>query len=257
MTEGTDKKPLVFISHVADTDKSIATKFEDWIRVATKSQADVFVSSTDGITPGEFADMKIIQTLRDAHALIILLSPSAKNNAWLAFESGAFYGLGKPVIPIACRGAKPADFDGPLKQPQMADAADPIQFSAAIATLGEAIGIHFVRDYNELRNRLCEPMVLNPSCVPIVDGKISDEEKAIQAAKDFSEQIRKNQERKNKIESDFRTRLELVPGRAYYRDKVSGAIICPRCVANKNIPSPMAKEGDYYVCGACENMISC
>lgn len=60
-----------------------------------------------------------------------------------------------------------------------------------------------------------------------------------------------------KLASDFRTRLELVPGRAYYRDKVSGAIICPRCVANKNIPSPMAKEGDYYVCGACEKMISC
>lgn len=84
----------------------------------------------------------------------------------------------------------------------------------------------------------------------------TDEEKAIQAAKDFSEQIRKNQERKNKIESDFGICLELVPGRAYYRDKVSGAIICPRCVAERNTPSPMAAKREHYVCGACENMVS-
>lgn len=58
------------------------------------------------------------------------------------------------------------------------------------------------------------------------------------------------------LESDFRRRLEPVPGKGVYRDKASGEIICPRCVAERNTPSPMATESEYYVCGACDNMVS-
>ena len=59
-----------------------------------------------------------------------------------------------------------------------------------------------------------------------------------------------------KLENDFRRCLEPVPGKGVYRDKRSGEIICPRCIAERNTPSPMAVEREYYVCGACENMVS-
>lgn len=59
-----------------------------------------------------------------------------------------------------------------------------------------------------------------------------------------------------KLENDFRTHLEPVKGKGVYRDKRNGEIICPRCVAERNTPSPMAAEREYYVCGACENMVS-
>ena len=60
----------------------------------------------------------------------------------------------------------------------------------------------------------------------------------------------------DELNSDFRRRLEPVPGKGVYRDKASGEIICPRCVAERNTPSPMAAESEYYVCGACDNMVS-
>jgi len=58
-----------------------------------------------------------------------------------------------------------------------------------------------------------------------------------------------------KLDSDFRRRLVPVPGKGVYSDKDSGEIICPRCVAERNTPSPMAVEREYYVCGACGNMV--
>ncbi len=60
---------------------------------------------------------------------------------------------------------------------------------------------------------------------------------------------------KGELDSDFRRRLAPVPGKGVYRDKDSGEIICPRCVAERNTPSPMAVEREYYVCGACDNMV--
>jgi len=59
-----------------------------------------------------------------------------------------------------------------------------------------------------------------------------------------------------KLENDFKTHLEPVKGKGVYRDKRNGEIICPRCVAERNTPSPMAAQREHYVCGACENMVS-
>ena len=64
------------------------------------------------------------------------------------------------------------------------------------------------------------------------------------------------------LKEDFRTYIEYVPGGGVYRDKRNGEIICPRCVADKNTPSPMYKEdlafeGLTYICGACDNKVRC
>ena len=59
-----------------------------------------------------------------------------------------------------------------------------------------------------------------------------------------------------KLSRDFRIYLDPVKGKGVYRDKRNGEIICPRCVAERNTPSPMAIESEYYVCGACDNMVS-
>ena len=63
-----------------------------------------------------------------------------------------------------------------------------------------------------------------------------------------------------RLKNDYRQFLEHVPGKGVYRDKRTGEIICPRCVADKNTPSPMYKadlafQGESYVCGACQNTV--
>ena len=64
------------------------------------------------------------------------------------------------------------------------------------------------------------------------------------------------------LREDFHAFLECVPGAGVYRDKRNGEIICPRCVADKNTPSPMYKvdlafEGLTYICGGCGNKVRC
>lgn len=64
------------------------------------------------------------------------------------------------------------------------------------------------------------------------------------------------------LREDFHAFIEYVPGEGVYRDKRNGEIICPRCVADKNTPSPMyiadlAFEGLTYICGACGNKVRC
>ena len=64
------------------------------------------------------------------------------------------------------------------------------------------------------------------------------------------------------LREDFHNSLECVTGEGVYRDKRNDEIICPRCVADKNTPSPMyiadlAFEGLTYICGACGNKVRC
>ena len=64
------------------------------------------------------------------------------------------------------------------------------------------------------------------------------------------------------VKEDYHQYLEPVSGKGVYRDKRNNEIICPRCVAEKNTPSPMYKvnyygRGWHYTCGACQNQVPC
>lgn len=64
------------------------------------------------------------------------------------------------------------------------------------------------------------------------------------------------------VQEDYHQYLTPVPGKGVYRDKRNNEIICPRCVAERNIPSPMYKiayyaKGWHYTCGACQNQVPC
>ena len=72
----------------------------------------------------------------------------------------------------------------------------------------------------------------------------------------------KYKELQNEVNNDYHQYMEPVPGKGVYRDKRNNEIICPRCVAERNIPSPMYRvnyyaEGWTYTCGACQNKVPC
>lgn len=72
----------------------------------------------------------------------------------------------------------------------------------------------------------------------------------------------RERKRTKALSEDFHAFIEYVPGGGVYRDTRNGEIICPRCVADKNTPSPMYKvdlafEGLTYICGGCGNKVRC
>lgn len=74
--------------------------------------------------------------------------------------------------------------------------------------------------------------------------------------------LRRERKVAKELKADFHAYLEYVPGGGVYRDSRNGEIICPRCVADKNVPTPMYKvdlafEGLTYVCGGCGNKVRC
>ena len=67
----------------------------------------------------------------------------------------------------------------------------------------------------------------------------------------------KRKEVESELENDYRRYLEPVPGKGVYRDRRNGEVVCPRCVAEKNVPTPMyeIEPGLTYACGACGCMV--
>lgn len=187
-------KPLVFISHAASEDKDIASVLQNWIYLAYHHKVAVFVSSKDGISVTDIPSEKLRQRLDQATVLIALHSPASVDKPWLTFESAWALGGKKAVFHILCKGADAKDVASPLTiMDQLKDSRDPDQFFEVIDCLDEKLGMHHKKETERLRRILSGEGESSPS-------QLSDEEKACQALKEFSEQIQRNRERKEERE---------------------------------------------------------
>ena len=158
MSQPRKKPPQIFISHVASSDKEIAKKFRDWIRVSYhKTNVGVFVSSADGINPGAVPATEIEQALRSTDALIVLLSNKALKSDWIVFEPAFVLGRKKTVLPLLCNGASFSEVPSSIKYMlQLKDASDANQFAQTISKLDTVIGCPHEESYEELRNSLSQ-----------------------------------------------------------------------------------------------------
>lgn len=90
--------PTIFISH-AHEDWVIARDLKNLLEDLLHDHGAVFCSSQD-LRPGELWVPRIFDELKAAQAVLTVLSSSALQQPWLAFETGAAWALSKLIIPI-------------------------------------------------------------------------------------------------------------------------------------------------------------
>ncbi len=98
-TDTLPKRPLkVFLSHSYD-DTAVARKIRDLLfqRLSTR----VFLH--DDLRAGENWQSKLQKELREADVFVALLTPNSIADSWLLQETGAAWGLEKPIIPLVAR----------------------------------------------------------------------------------------------------------------------------------------------------------
>jgi hypothetical protein len=90
----------VFISHIAD-EGPVAIALKDFLREAFADNLKVFVSSDyESITSGEEWFRAIVEAIKSARIVLVLLSPMSVNRRWINFESGVGLGASVQTIPI-------------------------------------------------------------------------------------------------------------------------------------------------------------
>lgn len=103
----------VFISHFTGEAK-IAEELQNFIRRSFPS-LEVFRSSdAESIKTGQGQYQAILERLRTAGIVIVLLSSESAQRPWVTFETG--FGMGKKarVFPLLVRGARPKDVPSPF-----------------------------------------------------------------------------------------------------------------------------------------------
>src|SRR6266446_2212732 len=96
----------VFISH-AEEGKSLAGAVERLIKdVFTPNGPTVFLSSNlFTLVGGEVFEERIRSEIHDCSAFVAMCSDTSFGRHWLHVETGAAWGMGKPIIPV-CYGGK-------------------------------------------------------------------------------------------------------------------------------------------------------
>jgi hypothetical protein len=93
------KRPVrIFLSHSYE-DTAVARKIRDLLF----QHLSVQVFLHDDLSAGENWQSKLQKELRDAEVFVALLTPNSIADSWLLQETGAAWGLDKPIIPIVSR----------------------------------------------------------------------------------------------------------------------------------------------------------
>ncbi len=110
-----DDRAGIFISHDS-AEKSIALKLQKYLEDRFgNGGVHVFVSSDrDSIGGGKVWFNRIRESLKAAKVVIVLLSPTSKNQGWILFEAGVGDGAGACVIPVVFNGLAFGNLGFPL-----------------------------------------------------------------------------------------------------------------------------------------------
>ncbi len=126
----------IFISHITE-EAEVAHCLKDAIRRAVGDDANVFVSSDlESIRSGENWYERIVEAVRTAGVVIVLLSPKSRSRAWINFEAGVGEGARRRIIPATIRGLKKGDIEPPLSNKHARDLANAGEVAALIKDVG-------------------------------------------------------------------------------------------------------------------------
>ena len=102
---------------------------------------EVFSASSvsPGITIGEQLSHEIREHMRNADAVVAIISKSSLESSWLLFEIGVAWGMGKQVIPILIRGMQYEDIPPTLSGVQALRVDTKDDFTRAGEMISQAV----------------------------------------------------------------------------------------------------------------------
>ena len=106
----------LFISH-ASADADLAQDLADFLRVALRLDfEEVRCTSASGykLPGGAHTETQLKREVHEAGAVVGLLSRASLDSLYVAFELGARWGAGRPLVPLFAPGFDVGDLRGPL-----------------------------------------------------------------------------------------------------------------------------------------------
>ena len=150
----------VFISH-SSLDEEVTRILIDLLRQALNLRSeDIRCTSVDGYRlPGGVTTSKALREEVNEAALVIgLITPSSIKSAYVLFELGARWGLGKAMIPLLASGTNLEHLEGPLKEINVLDCSEVGQVHQLLENAGKHLQrqLDSASSYTNLANKLVE-----------------------------------------------------------------------------------------------------
>lgn len=147
-------KPIIFVSHVEE-DAIIASKIKKWIENKLLEGVEVFVSSDDGISPGDNFEERIIEKLRNCRIALIICTQMSVRQPWINIEAGGALVKGKRVIPLCYHSQRKDTLPRPLSSLQALDLSEPKDVNDLLKIIAKEAGLRSPPvDPNELIGKL-------------------------------------------------------------------------------------------------------
>lgn len=141
--KGQGNNPAIFISHSQD-DREQAAMVVSLLRAAFCLPAHTIrCTGVDGyrLACGTDTDKTLKREVRDCKVLIVLVSESSAQSAYVTFELGARWVLSKPLFPLLIGGGSAALLKGPLSGYNALNARAPGQLDQMISELARLLGL--------------------------------------------------------------------------------------------------------------------
>lgn len=133
----------IFISH-SSADVSVAALLAQLFQAAFNlSPPDIRCTSVDGyrLSVGSDTDEQLRREVREAPALVGLISRSSFESAYVLFELGARWGAGKYLAPLLVPGEEPSILRGPLSGLNALSSSSRAQLHQLVNDVGAELGI--------------------------------------------------------------------------------------------------------------------
>jgi len=114
----------VFISHATE-ESALAVSLKEFLMLAFGEDCRIFVSSDyRSIGGGKLWFVELLEALKSAPVVLVLLSESSVGRRWINFEAGIGIGAGSLVIPLVTPGFQKGEVGHPLSALQVRSLAD-------------------------------------------------------------------------------------------------------------------------------------
>lgn len=140
MTQNNKDKPIVFVSHVEE-DAAIASKIKMWLEKNLLEGVEVFVSSDEGIKPGDKWEERIIEKLQNCRIALVVCTQMSIRQPWINFEAGGVWVKGGRVIPLCYHGQGKDNLPRPLSSLQALDLSEPDDISELLKIIAKEAGL--------------------------------------------------------------------------------------------------------------------
>ncbi|NQE46840.1 hypothetical protein C5S31_12545 [ANME-1 cluster archaeon GoMg2] len=154
MSQTGKDKPIVFVSHVEE-DAAVASKIKNWLEDNLLEGVEVFVSSDEGIKPGDKWEECIIEKLKNCSIALVVCTQMSVRQPWVNFEAGGALVKGARVIPLCYHGQRKETLPRPLSSLEALDLSEQNDVSKLLKIIAEEVGLRAPDvDPNELIRRL-------------------------------------------------------------------------------------------------------